>query len=274
MRYWLLFLFIYGLVVASVAQGYEPPVDQGMDMRDIVSDTVFALKDLESGEELLWGARASDRHPPFSSFKIPNFLIALETGVVSGIDETIPYSPERRPEQSWWPPDWAQDQTLETAFRRSAAWAFQDLALRLDDATYGKYLKEFDYGNQAHRGDAFWLDRSLLISPSEQAHFLERLLTGKLPVSAEHLDALRKVALVKEKSGLRLYGKTGAGPFRDGEFAGVFEGWFVGWLERPNAAPVVFALWTVKGSFEEIKTFRARETQRYLMFLEYLPVDW
>lgn len=158
--------------------------------REVYPDTVFVMKDLESGVESTWGPRVKDRHPPFSSFKIPNLLIALETGAASGIEHPFPYSPERRPLQSWWPPDWAQDQTLETAFRRSAAWAFQDLALRLDEATYHKYLEEFEYGNQAHHGDAFWLDRSLLISPLEQVSFLERLLSGKLSVSTEHVEAV------------------------------------------------------------------------------------
>ena len=266
MTFWLSLLLLFQVSTPAVTVCPGP--------EDVTPDYAFALKDLETGEETVWGPQGQERRPPFSTFKIPNFLIALETGQAINREHPLPYSPERRPEQTWWAVDWAQDQTLETAFRRSAAWAFQDLALGIGEEAYGRYLEDFGYGNQAHRGDAFWLDRSLLISAPEQAKFLERLLTGELSVSEQHLEELRHVALFKEKSGYRLYGKTGAGPIREGDFSGSFEGWFVGWLERPDAAPVVFAYWTCKGSFAELKDFRASEAQRFLKVLEHLPGDW
>src|SRR5690606_35531926 len=121
---------------------------------------------------LLDPSRADERQPPFSSFKIPNLLIALETGVAQNLDRRIPWDPARRPAASYWPKDWRQDQTLATAFTRSAAWSFQDLALEIGTERYRDYLRRFAYGNaNAPAGsDSFWLDdadpaRRLLVSP-------------------------------------------------------------------------------------------------------------
>lgn len=238
-------------------------------------DTVIYVEDLETGLVYsLQGRRIDERHPPFSTFKIPNFLIALETGAVADVDEVIPYSAERRPAQAWWPSDWPQDQTLVSAFRRSAAWAFQDIALRVGSRKYEGYLKHFAYGNEAHEGDAFWLDGSLQISPKEQVDFLRKLLTKQFEIAPTNLEALRRAAFQKKLYGFRYYGKTGAGPVKDGDWNGPFEGWFVGWLERPEAPPVVFALWTRGPSFESIKDYRSQACQDFLEQLGFLPLEW
>ena len=239
------------------------------------NDTVIYVEDLETG--LVYGfsgSRREERHPPFSSFKIPNFLIALETGAVSSIDETIPYRPEKRPQRDYWPADWAQDQTLRTAFRRSAAWAFQDLALKVGEESYRGYLEHFCYGNEACKGDGFWLDRSLEISPKEQVDFLRKLLTEQLEIAPLHVESLRKCALLREGNGFRLFGKTGAGPSEANNFSGPFEGWLVGWLERPNSKPVLYALWTRGESYQAIRRYRQETTLAFLEQLGFLPLAW
>ena len=50
--------------------------------------------------------RAKTRYPPFSTFKIPNSIIALETGVVPNIDSVIQCDNEKYPEQDWWMKNW------------------------------------------------------------------------------------------------------------------------------------------------------------------------
>lgn len=239
------------------------------------NDTVMYVEDLESGlVYALHGDRREERHPPFSSFKIPNFLIALETGAVANDEETIPYRPSVRPRQDYWPSDWAQDQTLHSAFQRSAAWAFQDLAQKIGEDTYKGYLEHFCYGNEVCQGDAFWLDRSLEISPKEQVDFLRKLLTQQLEVAPLHLKALKGAALLKEGGGFKLYGKTGSGPSEAGDFEGPFEGWLVGWLERPDQRPVLFALWTSGPNYQAIKNYRREASKAFLEQLGFLPLDW
>lgn len=239
------------------------------------NDTVVYLEDLQNGRVYaVQPQRIKDRHPPFSSFKIPNLLIALETGALDGLDSPIPYHPEQRPAFEFWPADWAQDQTLRTAFRRSAAWAFQDLALLVGDEAYQGYLSHFSYGNEVGKGDEFWLDRSLQVSPKEQVDFLRKLLTNQLEVAPLHLELLREVAQAKSVEGFTLYGKTGAGPLKANDFSGPFQGWYVGWLERPGQAPLAFALWTQGPSFEAIRDYRRQAVERLLEESGFLPLNW
>jgi beta-lactamase class D len=249
-------------------------VEVGRDFFD-GNDTIVYLEDLENGMVYaVHPQRSLERHPPFSSFKIPNMLIALEAGAVADLDTPIPYDAGRRPAADYWPEDWAQDQTLKSAFQRSAAWAFQDLALQIRDETYQGYLEYFTYGNGQAQGDAFWLDRSLKVSPKEQVDFLRKLLTEQLEIAPLHIDMLREAAKLRSENGITLYGKTGSGPVREADFNGEFEGWFVGWLERPGAQPVLFALWTRGANYDAIKSYRKKATEQILEQAGYLPLSW
>lgn len=271
-------LFVLSLSISALSLPAIPlgPVEIKVS-KDFLAgnDTVIYLEDLESGMVYaVNGKKVEARHPPFSSFKIPNFLIALETGALDSSEAEIPYDSARRPAQSYWPADWAQDQTLHTAFQRSAAWAFQDLALKIGTRTYEGYLSHFAYGNRECKGDGFWLDRSLKISPKEQVDFLRKLLTDQLEVAPVHIDQLKKAALAKSEDGFRLYGKTGSGPVKSGDFSGPFEGWYVGWLERPDRRPVLFALWTTGPDYQSIKSYRQNRVERVLEQAGYLPLNW
>jgi len=239
------------------------------------NETVVYLEDLETGMVYaVNGSEVEKRHTPFSTFKIPNFLIALETGTVSDMEQPIPYDSARRPEQQFWPADWAQDQTLRSAFQRSAAWAFQDLALKIGESTYRGYLDHFAYGNEEAVGDDFWLNGPLAISPKEQVDFLRKLLDGQFEIAPLHIEALKEAALQKDSTGFQLYAKTGSGPVKDGEFDGPFEGWYVGWLERPNSKPVLFALWTRGENYSAVKDYRKSAVLRLLEQADYLPLAW
>jgi beta-lactamase class D len=233
---------------------------------------VFYAEDLATGERYAYQRdRIKERHPPFSSFKIPNLLIALETGAATGLDHRIAYEPARRPAESHWPEDWRQEQTLETAFKRSAAWYFQDLALAIGPDAYRGYLGHFGYGQGASNSDAFWLDRSLVVSPKEQASFLRRLLIGQLEVSPNNIALLAQVSRAKSFGDLVLHGKTGAGPVTPGRFDGPFEGWYVGWLHRPSGKPVVFATWVAAPGFESLKDFRQQAAETMLQRMGMIP---
>lgn len=271
--FWLHCLTSLALAWPALPLGPIPMEAKAVDRTG--NDTIIYVEDLHTGLVFAQQAdRIEERHPPYSSFKIPNFLIALETGVADSPKMAIAYSPARRPEQAYWPDNWAQDQTLESAFRRSAAWAFQDLALRIGEETYAGYLKHFSYGNRQAPGDAFWLGSPLTISVKEQVDFLRRLLTAQLEIAPLHLEALRQVARQKSNQGFTLFGKTGSGPVQDGDFGGEFQGWFVGWLERPNKAPVLVALWTRGSSYRAIKDYRRDTCVEVLEQLDYLPLGW
>jgi beta-lactamase class D len=210
------------------------------------------------------------RHTPWSTFKIPNLMIALETGVAPSLDYALPWDPQRRPRASYWPEDWAQTQTLASAFKRSAAWYFQDLSLKIGSENYRKWLKSFHYGNLnvQNRDDAFWLNHTLQISPVEQVDFLSALLTGQLKVSQKTIQALDQVAFLGTLSAKdTLYGKTGSGPLVLNHFDGAFEGWLVGYVKRQSQKPMIYALYVKGSNFKEIAKFRQQMSEAILKTL-------
>lgn len=235
---------------------------------------VFVARDLDGHCWTTDATRAAERRTPWSTFKIPHTLIALETRAVSGPDEVIDWSPARHPAQAYWPKDWARPQTLASAFERSTAWFYQELVPRIGTQAYRRWLTQLQYGNAAVApgNTAFWLDGTLTISPVEQVDFLVCLLSSGCGVSSRSLAILDTVALDDEAQGLRLHAKTGSGPQRSGDMDGPFEGWYVGYLRDSNGrATAAFALFVEGASFTEIGTFRRRSARTLLAKLALWP---
>lgn len=248
----------------AVAAAPEP---RRLQFEDPAREVVFLARDLDTGTQWAVAPEALDvRQVPYSTFKIPNLLIALDSGAAKSLDDRVDWDPDRRPAGEHWPAGWAQPQTLASAFRRSAVWYFRDLALAIGGPTYRERLAAFEYGNAAapDGSDLFWLDGTLAISVREQVEFLARLVRGELPVEPASIAALREVARLDERSGHVLYGKTGAGPAVAGDFDGRFRGWLVGWIERPERAPVAFALFATAPDWASIARFRREAAEQLL----------
>ena len=263
-------LLAIGQETTDLAETEAPGIMAELDGRD----AIFYAVDLEEGRAYAWAPkRIDERHAPYSTFKIPNLLIALETGVAESIIDLRRRDPDRRPAQPWWSDAWREDQTLAQAFRRSTVWYFQDLALEIGGQRYREMLEAFGYGNglAPDNNDVFWLVGPLAIPPREQVAFLGRLVRGALPVRPETVAALFEVSLLEERDGHRLHGKTGSGPAADGNIDGPFKGWLVGWVERPDAAPVVYALFVAGPSFESIATFRGEMARSFLRRIDAWP---
>ena len=238
-------------------------------------ELVFYAIDLASNQHYTYNLDAAEkRETPFSTFKIPNLIIALETGVTT-LDQRRAWDANKRPASSFWPETWKKEMALAEAFRRSAVWYFQDLAVEVGGERYRAALNEFNYGNaQVPDGsDDFWLNGELAISPKEQALFLQGLLSGDLPVNTTTLDALYTVSLLDQQPGYRLHGKTGAGPVVPGQFDGEFAGWLAGWVKPDNAAPVVFALHVKGPGFSAINQFRRQMSEQLLQLIGALPPE-
>lgn len=276
-------LLTMSLLVLSPCWAGPPEVLEPQELRQDDLDRawldgrelVFYAEDLATGERYAYDREKIDeRRPPFSSFKLPHTLIALETGVATDLAHPIVYSAAHRPPESYWPEDWKQDQTLESAFRRSAAWYYQDLALAIGAEAYRGYLGHFGYGSVqvAEGSDSFWLDGSLTVSVREQAEFLRRLLISQLEVSPRSIELLSRVSVARAFGDLVLHGKTGAGPVKPGRFEGPFEGWYVGWLERPGRKPVVFATYVEAPSFASLKDFRQQASEVMLQRMGAIPM--
>jgi beta-lactamase class D len=176
--------------------------------------------------------RARTRFLPASTYKIPNTLIALETGVVSGPDFALAWDSAVAPRQPWWPAVWAKDHTLRTALPNSVVWYYQDLARRIGPARMQAYVDRFAYGNRDISGgiDQFWLTGGLRISPEEQVDFLRRFYFGELGVSERTARTAKDLLVLEETPTYRLSGKTGWAGLGDSSAPQI--GWLVGYVER------------------------------------------
>jgi beta-lactamase class D len=194
------------------------------------------------------GARA--RFTPCSTFKIPNSLIALDSGVAPDAAFSVPYDPVRDGEQHG---AWSLDQDLRSALRVSAAWYYREIARRVGVERMRGYLDRFDYGNRDMGGgiDGFWIGGGLAISPEEQVRFLQRFRENKLGVDLRKTQMVRELLLLESGDTYRWFGKTGTCVDRThGPVA-----WHVGFVER-GAAVTYYALQMSGGSVAEL--FRKR----------------
>ncbi|HEY8606162.1 MAG TPA: class D beta-lactamase [Noviherbaspirillum sp.] len=192
----------------------------------------FVLLDAQGAEVLRYNPeRARQRFLPASTFKIPNTLIALETGVADGPGHAMAWDPEKAPRKSWWPAAWAGDHELQSALKHSVVWYYQELARRIGPARMQAWLDRFDYGNRDISGgiDRFWLDGGLRISPDEEAAFLRRFYFGELGLSARTTALAKDMLVLEQTPDYRLSGKTGWVALGDDQPQ---TGWLVGYVEQ------------------------------------------
>ena len=187
--------------------------------------TCIAVYDADGGQYLLHGReQCEERLSPCSTFKVPNALIGLETGVLSGPDDEKPWDGTQHSREVN-----NRDHDLASAIRHSVVWYFQDVALDIGAERMQTWLDALDYGNRdiSDGQDRFWLSSSLQISAVEQLRFMAALDAEVLPASPEN-QAIVKAMMEQDEhlpEGLdgTVFGKTGS---CIGE--PVDHGWFTG----------------------------------------------
>ena len=175
-------------------------------------------------------ARAESGHLPASTFKIPNGIIGLETGVVEGEHTVFEWDGQKR-----FLPEWEQDLSFSEAFRLSCVPCFQEIARSIGAERMKEYLKKFRYGNMEPESpaiDRFWLEGDSKISAEQQIDFLYRFYFSELPISERTGSIMKRNMVLEESDGSILSGKTGW------VRGGYNLGWFVGYLE--NGSKVYF----------------------------------
>ncbi|GEM_PF-180330 len=233
----------------------------------------FVLYDLKNNRYLRYNEqRCRERFSPKSTFKIPNSLIGLETGVIRDAEFVIPWNREKYPPQPDWNQEpfihWGKDQTLRSAFKYSVVWYYRELALRVGADRMKKYVSAFNYGNKdvSGRVDNFWLDNTLKISADDQVEFLKALYTGRLPVAKRTTEIVKDILVFEKTPAYTLSAKTGGGPIAEG----IYIGWFVGYLEAQGNV-YFFAINIEGASFAGIRDKRIELTKQILTALGHLP---
>lgn len=223
MRRLLALILLPACVIAQAAEWKESPQLARLFKEEGVSGT-FIVHDLARDSYTVHDRRrAETRYVPASTYKIPNSLIGLASGVVANVDQVLPYGggPTRRPE-------WAHDMSLRDAIRISNVPVYQGLARRIGLERMKQGLRQFDYGNMDPGTvvDTFWLEGPLKISALEQTVFLDKLVQDKLPVPKAAMAAVREI--LRQEGSAELYAKTGwAVPQGAPEI-----GWWVGWVKK------------------------------------------
>ena len=180
--------------------------------------------------------RSGEAKLPASTFKIPNSIIALETGVVADPDKDVfKWDGVTRSIEAW-----NKDHTLRSAIAASAVPVYQEIARRIGAERMQKYVDLLDYGNRDIGGgiDQFWLTGNMRIDPIQQVDFVDRLRRGVLPVSRRSQDLVRDIIPVTKVGDATLHVKSGLLGAETGKPS---LGWMVGWAEK-GSQQTVFAM--------------------------------
>ena len=165
---------------------------------------------------------------PASTFKIPNSIIALETGVVKNDSAVFKWDGEKRRFKKW-----EQDLTFKEAFRASCVPCYQEVARKIGVNRMKTYLKKLNYPGMVFDTltiDNFWLQGKSKISQMQQIDFLERFYFSKLPISKRTENVMKDIMIIEKTESYTLSGKTGWGMRNETD-----NGWLVGYLETNNS---------------------------------------
>ena len=160
---------------------------------------------------------------PASTFKIPNTLIALETGIAT-TKSVFKWNGERRTL-----PTWEKDLTLEEAFKVSAVPVYQEIARRVGMEKMKYYTQLFNYGNldiNPENLDKFWLEGNSTITQYQQIYFLQKLYNLELPLREESMKLVKDIMQYEVGSNYTISGKTGWAVRQKENVT-----WFVGYVE-------------------------------------------
>lgn len=185
----------------------------------------FVLYCLDSGQYCIYNRDAVTRRvSPDSTYKIYSALAALEIGTITPEASLLSWDGTSYPFEAW-----NQDQTLDTAMKRSVNWYFTSLDEKTGLPRLKQYLDTIGYGNRDLSGGMgrYWIQSSLKISPVEQVKLLARFYQDDLPFRSENIKAVKESLLLSSSNGASLYGKTGTGNVEGKNV----NGWFIGFVE-------------------------------------------
>ncbi|MEZ0389068.1 MAG: class D beta-lactamase [Verrucomicrobium sp.] len=243
--------------------------------QDAKSQNCRLIIDAATGKALVREGPCDLGRSPCSTFKIPLAVMGYDAGILKNEHEP---AWEYLPEYNSWRTD--DQRTIDPTLWESISvvWYSQKLTRQLGMASFEKYVKQFQYGNQDVSGDPgknngltdSWLMSSLLVSPDQQVAFLKKLVKRELAVSDQAYEMTKKILPVfKAEDGWTIQGKTGSGFQRkpDGSLNRKRHvGWFVGWATNADRQLIFAELLVDEKDQEGYGGLRSRE-----IFIKALP---
>lgn len=168
---------------------------------------------------------------PASTFKIINFLIALQTGTIKDENAVVKWVGETDTVLYGYRPEIYRDMTIKEAFEVSAGWVFIELAKKIGKEKYLHYLKKCDYGNATivDNWPDFWNFGAFGISPKNQIDFLVKVYKNQVPFSKRNLDILKRVMITEKGDDYTIRAKTGWTRWQGNDI-----GWWVGYVTNKS----------------------------------------
>nr|WP_014053563.1 class D beta-lactamase OXA-209 [Riemerella anatipestifer]AEM66528.1 beta-lactamase OXA-209 [Riemerella anatipestifer] len=164
---------------------------------------------------------------PASTFKIPNSIIALETGIIKNDSTIFKWNGEKRKFKNW-----EEDLTFKKAFQVSCVPCYQEIARKIGVKRMKRYLKKLNYRGMVFDTltiDQFWLEGESKITQMQQIDFLERLYFSKFPISDRTIKIVKNIMEIERTENYILSGKTGLSSIEE-----KYNGWFVGYVETKS----------------------------------------
>lgn len=164
---------------------------------------------------------------PASTFKIPNSIVAFESGVVK--DTSTLFKWDGKPRRLSF---WDKDMVFKQAFKQSCLPCYQEMARMVGYKRMVEQVGKLNYGNMVFDStsyDAFWVEGESRITQFEQIDFLKRLYHEELPVSKRTYGMVKNMMIIEQTADYKISGKTGWS-IRDG----FNNGWFVGYVEKAD----------------------------------------
>jgi beta-lactamase class D len=247
------------------------PTDAPPDLARVWPDGCFIFRDPSGTVRESDPRRCAEPRRPYSTFKIANALIGVDTGVLAGPDAPMTWDKQRVPDEKDWFESWRKEHTLRSATKVSSVPHFRTLALLIGADRMKAGLATLGYGNQDTSGglDLFWLRGGLRITAAQQLALVEDLARGKLAVSAQAQAAVRDILELARSGDAVLYGKTGTGRSEDGR--GDWLAWQVGWVDRAGVI-TPYAVWFEDKGSEPMSAIWDKRQERLRSALDALGV--
>lgn len=263
------FVFLFSFFLLPAAGFSQTSLDQLFG--DCGVEGSITLYHLESGTWIFSDSTdARVETLPASTFKILNSAIAVETGVISETNEMLEWDGTEHTFFGLPVESWNRNTDMESAFKNSAIWFYEEMAKRIEKENYRHWLQSVGYGNGnlTEPGDDFWNYGNFGVSPVNQIRFLEKLYSGKTPFSKNTVQTVQEMMLSESTDSYTISGKTG---WTKTDIYDI--GWWVGYLEKEDQT-WFFATRIFKDlnyDHPGFSTCRLSVTKKALSELEILP---
>jgi beta-lactamase class D len=232
MKYNLLVILLVTIYSCSISKIKKEDKKTSLDLTSFNSDDFdfsVIVYDCDDNNYFIFNDSLSKiPFSPASTFKIANAIVALENKVVTNENFELPWDSIVR---SY--PNWNKTQNLNSAFKNSTVWYFQEIARRIGPERMMVGLQKIKYCDSTFKInddiDEFWLNGNLKKNLIGQIEFINQLSSKKLNLRKKTYKTLEKIMASDTISNSYIYSKTGWGIEGNEDI-----GWFVGYLIKNN----------------------------------------